>query len=888
MRLLQLSFENFRSFARCDLNLNADGLIAVVGPNGAGKSTIFAAVEWALYGGSRGRGTIPVRRHNCPEKAPCFVTLEFEVGGRGYRVHRIDHKDATLTDLESEVVLANSLSGVTREVTKTLGLTQEAFCGTFYARQKEVQALDSARAPERREQLERLLGIEQLRRASEFAGRDAREQKIVVEALAADAPDMNALKEEVERVEREAQQTAPAVQEASAKLEAVKEQRKAARERVEALHQQERLAADRRTAAEQARSALATAALTLEVMREQIHVAESAAAKVAELAPLAARADELAARERELDLRREQHEQTQILREKEREALKAAAELADQVAQRPAEGDNDEVLPKRVEESQAELEALSARLIEIARRKSVTGVRLTDLRDQVAKAARISELEQALTKLDKSEVRAQEARERWHQLRAEHAALQSAIAHDLQHRDAIVRDGKSAACPTCKRPYEDDWEDILASYERDLATNQEALEALTQAIDELSARCTSLEEAATREREFRAERSTLGAIASVEELRSGLASESEAAAAIFEEETLLTARHAVVAELLPKLRKQWAELSEARQATNKLVATRDQAERDARLFAEQLAGVSGNGYDPDAHQALRAQLSQAQQAVQQTANFKAHADGLAMLQSRAETQEKLVAEAERVRDGADEALREAALDPEAVDAARVDLERLDLAVDEGQNALLEAERQALLDSQAVATARERLNQARSLTRRLQHERRELLWRGEVATSLSAFREEASRRARPTIEAETSLLLGQVTRGRYGTATLSDSYLLEVVEDGAPHPLKRFSGGEQDLASLCLRLALSRTLARQRGAEAGFVILDEVFGSQDIDRRATLLAQLRQLAEREFRQLFVVSHTEDVTEHCDLSVRVERRTDGLSLVDGPRP
>jgi exonuclease SbcC len=888
MRLLQLSFENFRSFARCDLNLNADGLIAVVGPNGAGKSTIFAAVEWALYGGSRGRGTIPVRRHNCPEKAPCFVTLEFEVGGRGYRVHRIDRKDATLTDIESEVVLANSLSGVTREVTKTLGLTHEAFCGTFYARQKEVQALDSAKAPERREQLERLLGIEQLRRASEFAGRDAREQKMVVEALAADAPDMNALKEEVERVEREAQQTTPAVQEVAANLEALKEQRKAARERVEAVHQQERLAAERRTAAEQAGSALATSALTLEGMREQIQVAEGAAAKVADLAPLAARADELAALERELDLRRERHEQTQLLRDKERNALKAAAELADELAQRPAESCDDEALPRRVEESQAELETLSARLIAIAQSKSATSARLTDLRDQVAKAARISELEQALTKLDKSEAQAQEARERWHQLRAEHAAMQSAIAHDLEHRDAIVRDGKSAACPTCKRPYEGDWESILAAYERDLAINGETLEALTQTIEELSARCASLEEAATRERELRAERSALGAIAPVEEIHAGLASESEAAAAISEEETLLTARHAELAELLPKLRKHWTELSEARQAMNKLIAARDEAERDARLFAEQLAGVSSNGYDPDAHHGLRDQLSQAQQAVQQTANLKAHADGLEMLQRRAQAQEKLVAEAKRVQDGADEALQQVALDPEAVDAARVDLERLDLAVDEGQNALLETERQALLDSQAVATARERLNQARSLTRRLQQERRELLWRSEVASSLSAFREEASRRARPTIEAETSLLLGQVTRGRYGTATLSDSYLLEVVEDGAPHPLKRFSGGEQDLASLCLRLALSRTLARQRGAEAGFVILDEVFGSQDIDRRATLLAQLRQLAENEFRQLFVVSHTDDVTEHCDLSIRVERGSDGLSVVDGPRP
>ena len=55
-----------------------------------------------------------------------------------------------------------------------------------------------------------------------------------------------------------------------------------------------------------------------------------------------------------------------------------------------------------------------------------------------------------------------------------------------------------------------------------------------------------------------------------------------------------------------------------------------------------------------------------------------------------------------------------------------------------------------------------------------------------------------------------------------------------------------------------------------------------------DERATLLDQLRLLAETDFRQLFVVSHTDDVTDHCDLSIRVRRGSDGLSVADGPRP
>src|SRR5439155_3494162 len=123
-------------------------------------------------------------------------------------------------------------------------------------------------------------------------------------------------------------------------------------------------------------------------------------------------------------------------------------------------------------------------------------------------------------------------------------------------------------------------------------------------------------------------------------------------------------------------------------------------------------------------------------------------------------------------------------------------------------------------------------------------------------------------ARPQLEQETALLLGQTTRGRYGSVQLSDAYHLEIIDGRRAHPLRRFSGGEQDLAALCLRLALSRMLARQRGAETGFVLLDEVFGSQDPERRRALLEQLHAIAESEFRQVFVISHTGDVTAHCD--------------------
>ena len=129
------------------------------------------------------------------------------------------------------------------------------------------------------------------------------------------------------------------------------------------------------------------------------------------------------------------------------------------------------------------------------------------------------------------------------------------------------------------------------------------------------------------------------------------------------------------------------------------------------------------------------------------------------------------------------------------------------------------------------------------------------------------------------------MLKRVTGSAYPIIRLTEGYLLEIADRGQFHTIKRFSGGEQDLAALCLRLALSRSLARQRGAEHGFVILDEVFGSQDSDRRRLLLEQLGELAENEFQQIFVISHTDDVIEHCRLHIEVSREN-GISSAVGP--
>ena len=115
---------------------------------------------------------------------------------------------------------------------------------------------------------------------------------------------------------------------------------------------------------------------------------------------------------------------------------------------------------------------------------------------------------------------------------------------------------------------------------------------------------------------------------------------------------------------------------------------------------------------------------------------------------------------------------------DAVDASREARDALEQRLQKAQAELKEAEHQVSMESRAVNSARERLEQGRREVRKLKKERRELTIREAVATALAQYRAHASERARPLLAQEASLLLAQVTQTRYPNVTLDDSYLLQ--------------------------------------------------------------------------------------------------------------
>lgn len=147
--------------------------------------------------------------------------------------------------------------------------------------------------------------------------------------------------------------------------------------------------------------------------------------------------------------------------------------------------------------------------------------------------------------------------------------------------------------------------------------------------------------------------------------------------------------------------------------------------------------------------------------------------------------------------------------------------------------------------------------------------------------VSNFKDRLMGRIAPALSELTSKELESMTGGKYATVELGEDYEMRIEDQGVMYPIDRFSGGEADLANLSLRLAISRIIADRTGANPiNFLILDEIFGSQDPNRKRSVMTALSKLSNQ-FRQIFLITHIEDIKDTMSSIVRVEEHEDGTS-------
>jgi exonuclease SbcC len=112
--------------------------------------------------------------------------------------------------------------------------------------------------------------------------------------------------------------------------------------------------------------------------------------------------------------------------------------------------------------------------------------------------------------------------------------------------------------------------------------------------------------------------------------------------------------------------------------------------------------------------------------------------------------------------------------------------------------------------------------------------------------------------------------------------LTEDYQLIADNGSGEHIISHFSGGEQTLLAIMLRVAISIFCRERAGFDTSFLILDEVFGNQDVEHRAQLVQFLEEI-KIHYHQILIVNHIDDVTGMLDSIIDVSRTGPNTSKV-----
>ncbi len=177
------------------------------------------------------------------------------------------------------------------------------------------------------------------------------------------------------------------------------------------------------------------------------------------------------------------------------------------------------------------------------------------------------------------------------------------------------------------------------------------------------------------------------------------------------------------------------------------------------------------------------------------------------------------------------------------------------------------------------TAAEQAAKVREQQRQLEMERRV---HDELDAAYGELRAELNARLRPELGEIAGSFLTDLTDDRYNEFELDENYDIILIGGGVPRQV--ISGGEEDLANLVLRLAVSQLIAERSGQPFSLLVLDEVFGSLDDQRRANVVELLRRLQDR-FEQVIVITHIDGVRDGLDrvLEVSIDEQT-GRAIVE----
>lgn len=187
-----------------------------------------------------------------------------------------------------------------------------------------------------------------------------------------------------------------------------------------------------------------------------------------------------------------------------------------------------------------------------------------------------------------------------------------------------------------------------------------------------------------------------------------------------------------------------------------------------------------------------------------------------------------------------------------------------------------------LFKQQMETLEKNIEEQKKLRNKLHNERNDVQQLSMLLEVMDSYRTYLISQIRPALSSHASELFNDLTEGKYSQIELDEDYNLLVYDRGVPYTIERFSGGEEDLANLCIRLAISEIITERAGSVFQFIILDEIFGSQDQIRKQNIIKALNNYSSK-FRQIFLITHIEDIKHFTENTISIVEDDNGISSV-----
>ena len=425
----------------------------------------------------------------------------------------------------------------------------------------------------------------------------------------------------------------------------------------------------------------------------------------------------------------------------------------------------------------------------------------------------------------------QEAETKLEALRRQHAELK-------EQRERLVAAGENGVCPICARSLGDHYRSVLDLIDDQLNTATVDGTYYRRRVDQLAEMPADVK--------------------------------------------LLAERRKQAQDATGKLERRLAKVQSAVQELAQVSREVTQKEQRHETLRRDLAAIP-SGYDAARHDQLRRELERLQPLDARAARLGAQVEREGQLRRESErvadvsalTAEKL-ADLTRQRDSVK-------FSEHSFSALRADYERAAGELHAAELAAVAADGELAASRGALETARQAERDLARSQGQLDELTRDKRMHDELDRAYSDMRTDLNVQLRPEISELASSFLTELTDARYSELELDDQYNTLVLEDGIPKPV--ISGGEEDLANLVLRLAISQMIAERAGQSFSLLILDEVFGSLDEARRHNVIGLLRALQDR-FEQVILITHIESVREGLDrvVCVRYDEET-GSARVEG---